>query len=592
MGDGSACPPDEVSLKCFFLGPQAENSQFALSSVTKILEHYFDWRKSLFPQDGRAISEADIQSESFQRKRQACNDRLIELMTLLEGETPKFTPRYIGHMVSETSLPAILGHIVMLVHNPNMASLEAAKVASKIEGDALADLHRMIGFEVDSAKGHFTSGGTVANFEGILRARYRFDHWLSLGSCLRDLGHTKESLFSLAHMGWAKFDALVKQWSISDEVLRSYSLVAGNPWEAGRRVSDLFECRFRGPVILVPGHKHYSWLKGVSVFGLGEEAFWPVELDEQGKQSVTSLRQQLERARGEGRPVMMVVSVAGTTEFGEFDPVDKIQDVLDEYERQEGIHIWHHVDAAYGGFFCAMLSSANVATTLASSTIQALLGLRRATSVTLDPHKLGYVPYSCGAFLARDARANEVSSFAAAYLTTQANAKGNWSSTLEGSRSATGAAALWLSARCIGLDGNGYGKILEKGVVARKKLEELLMSTVKDCHLVPDLDTNIVSFCVALLGEPLSRTNERSLKIYDAIANGPDFSISKTTIGSKEYREMMLAMTRKWGGQADCGHLVLIRLVLMNPFIQTRESSTLFLEEFAGMVRDISSGLT
>lgn len=36
--------------------------------------------------------------------------------------------------------------------------------------------------------------------------------------------------------------------------------------------------------------------------------------------------------------------------------------------------------------------------------------------MTIDPHKLGYVPYACGAFLTRDAAAYAVSAFDAPYL--------------------------------------------------------------------------------------------------------------------------------------------------------------------------------
>ena len=61
----------------------------------------------------------------------------------------------------------------------------------------------------------------------------------------------------------------------------------------------------------------------------------------------------VEKARRLERPIMMNVSVAGTTELGTVDPVDEVNELLRQYRRDEGIHIWHHVDAAYGGYFCA-----------------------------------------------------------------------------------------------------------------------------------------------------------------------------------------------------------------------------------------------
>ena len=91
---------------------------------------------------------------------------------LLEAETPKYTPRYMGHMVSELSLPAIFGHFATLLHNPNITSREAAKVGSVLEAEAVAMLATMVGYG-KSARGHFTCGGTIANFEAIWRARFR-----------------------------------------------------------------------------------------------------------------------------------------------------------------------------------------------------------------------------------------------------------------------------------------------------------------------------------------------------------------------------------------------------------------------------------
>jgi glutamate/tyrosine decarboxylase-like PLP-dependent enzyme len=106
---------------------------------------------------------------------------------------------------------------------------------------------------------------------------------------------------------------------------------------------------------------------------------------------VRDLRRQIERARAARRPVLMVVSVAGTTELGEMDPVHEVQDLLDDYRRRDGLHFWHHVDAAYGGFFCSMLGPQRPRE-LSPRAWKVLGALGRANSITLDPHKLGYVP--------------------------------------------------------------------------------------------------------------------------------------------------------------------------------------------------------
>jgi aromatic-L-amino-acid decarboxylase len=56
--------------------------------------------------------------------------------------------------------------------------------------------------------------------------------------------------------------------------------------------------------------------------------------------------------------------------------------------------LWLHVDAAYGGFFL-----------LTDRGRQALRGIERADSVTLDPHKGLFLPYGTGALVVRDGAA-------------------------------------------------------------------------------------------------------------------------------------------------------------------------------------------
>src|SRR5690606_19554395 len=113
------------------------------------------------------------------------------------------------------------------------------------------------------------------------------------------------------------------------------------------KLERIFGTRFSGPVLLVPENKHYSWTKGASLIGLGSEALWPIALDTHGRLCLRSLEELIERAQGEHRPILMVVSVAGSTELGTFDPIDQVQDLLDSWREKKGIHIWHHIDGAF-----------------------------------------------------------------------------------------------------------------------------------------------------------------------------------------------------------------------------------------------------
>lgn len=584
----------------FFLGPQSENHLWATELWQKIFLHWVEWRKSLFPQDGSAFT-------ALPRSQNLCyqnmKEHLNELLRQLESETPKFTPRYMGHMVSEVSLPAFFGHIAMLLHNPNNASEEVAKTGHKIEVEAINALLQMVGFPTKEGRGHFTSGGTIANLEAFWRARFRWDHWLALGLALfeRDPQFQEQcqgELFRCSMMGWSHYDQLREQYQVGEDEIRTWSLSLLGPWEFQKKWSKISKENFAYPILLVPGNKHYSWNKAVNIFGMGDSAFWPVDLDEYGKLCVKSLKEQIDKALSLGHPILMVVSVAGSTELGEIDPVDKVQELLDQYKQEQGIHIWHHVDGAYGGYYTSCLhersllspaqkqeNQLQVKSAFGATAYRALKAIRQVNSITLDPHKLGYVPYACGAILVPDERSYEVSSFRAPYLIEKKRTTHpEWSTTLEGSRSATGAAATWLSAKSIGLNSQGYGSFLLEGLKARAKLYSLLRQQIPHCHLVEPIDTNIAAFTLAKEGESLSLVNQRVLRVYNEFVKSPYFAVSKTLLHDSAYSRLMNKLISKWNGVKDTQELLLIRMVLMNPYVT---STTTHLDYLGAVVEQI-----
>jgi glutamate decarboxylase len=47
----------------------------------------------------------------------------------------------------------------------------------------------------------------------------------------------------------------------------------------------------------------------------------------------------------------------GTTYTGHYDPIEQVSNMLDEYERDTGIDVPIHIDAASGGFVAPFTSS-------------------------------------------------------------------------------------------------------------------------------------------------------------------------------------------------------------------------------------------
>ncbi len=564
--------PAEIAAS-FFPGLGRANQDWLRSELTGLLDHWFDWRGGLFPADACGAVQADPEA------RRRLSASLAELSEALTAEVPTHTPRYIGHMKAEVSLPSLLGWLAAMLHNPNNTSREASRVGARIEDEAVAMLAGLLGYDPARAQGHFTSGGTVANFEAVWRARYRLDHWLSLGLHLAEATGETLDVFAAAHMGWDRFRVLWRQHRLEDSVLRRSSAAAGNPAETWRRISRASRRDYLGPVLLAPGSKHYSWQKAANIFGLGEDSLWAVALDADGRLDVADLERLLLKARAQGRPVLMAVSVAGTTETCEIDPIDRVQDVMERWSSHQGLHVWSHVDAAYGGFLRGVLGGPGE-TALSSTAVSALKALGRADSITIDPHKLGYVPYACGAFLTRDVDRYAVSAFDAPYLDRPELGDGKWSSTLEGSRSAAGAAATWLTGRTLGFGPDGLGALLAETVRAAHEFRDLVGSRIPEVRFLEPADANIVCFSLGRPGERMSVANARTARLFDAIHASPDFSVSKTTLGTG-YRALMNRHAGAFGAEIDAEHLVLVRCVFMNPYLADPTIRTDLFHQFA-----------
>jgi len=556
--------PADVLAAAYFPGPRSENEAFARSELTAVLDHWFDWRKGMAGEDPTLLAPGATADPLLVGARARLSSGLDELCEALTAEVATHTPHYVGHMKAELSLPALLGWFAAMLHNPNNTSRDASRVGTRIEAEAIGMLAGMIGYDPGKAEGHFTSGGTVANFEAVWRARYRLDHWLSMALLVAEKTGEPLDVFEAANMGWDRFGDLWREHGVDDAALRRCSAAASNPADVYRRLSKASGRDYLGPVVLVPGNKHYSWQKAANVFGLGEDSFWSAPLDDEGRLDIARFRDRVFEARDLGRPILMAVSVAGTTEAGEIDPIDRLHDLLEGWTLERGWRIWRHVDAAYGGFLCSLLGGVSEKV-LSDGAKKALKALKRADSVTLDPHKLGYVPYACGAFLTRDTTRYAVSGFDAPYLDRPELGAGKWSSTLEGSRSAAGAAATWLTGRAIGFGPDRFGALLAETIRSRREFEAAVREALPVVRFLEPADSNIACFSVAHAGDSVSVSNTRTRAAFDALLEAGDFMVTRTTLGP-DYAVQRARHAAGYGGVDDADGLLMVRCVFMNPY--------------------------
>ena len=130
---------------------------------------------------------------------------------------------------------------------------------------------------------------------------------------------------------------------------------------------------------------HYSVEKSLDIIGLGRDSLRKIETDERFHVRLDKLKEAIASDIDGGRRPFCIVGVAGTTATGVIDDLPALADIARAYD------CWFHVDAAYGG-----------ALAFSDKHKSQLRGIEGADSVTFDPHKWMFVPFSCGAALVRD----------------------------------------------------------------------------------------------------------------------------------------------------------------------------------------------
>ncbi len=133
---------------------------------------------------------------------------------------------------------------------------------------------------------------------------------------------------------------------------------------------------------------HFSIARSLDILGLGARALVRIPTDEAMKMRPVALAETIARDRRRRLLPAAIVATSGTTNTGNLDPLPAIARIA----RAERVHL--HVDAAYGG---ALLFSSRYR--------DRLEGIEQADSVTIDPHKWLFQPFSLGGLFVRDGRA-------------------------------------------------------------------------------------------------------------------------------------------------------------------------------------------
>ncbi|HUD71748.1 MAG TPA: pyridoxal-dependent decarboxylase [Dongiaceae bacterium] len=130
---------------------------------------------------------------------------------------------------------------------------------------------------------------------------------------------------------------------------------------------------------------HFSIGRALDLLGLGDRTLVRIATGTDRRLAPERLEAAMRRDRRRGLVPMAVVATAGTTNTGTLDPLAAIAEACG----RAGVFL--HVDAAYGG--ALLLSTGHRAR---------LAGIEQADTVTVDPHKWLFQPFSLGGLFARD----------------------------------------------------------------------------------------------------------------------------------------------------------------------------------------------
>ena len=139
--------------------------------------------------------------------------------------------------------------------------------------------------------------------------------------------------------------------------------------------------------VYMSDQSHSAQLRAARIIGIRPQYVRKVATDSRFRLDMDALDRAVTEDRAAGLNPIAVCSNAGAGSTGAIDPLEAMAD----YCEAEGI--WHHVDAAYGGF--GMVTERGK---------RLLRGIERADSIGLDAHKWFFQPYEAGCLLVKDAK--------------------------------------------------------------------------------------------------------------------------------------------------------------------------------------------
>jgi tyrosine decarboxylase/aspartate 1-decarboxylase len=337
------------------------------------------------------------------------------------------------HLYAELNPNNIMSHTHAPHPRANKRAGEKAafEVTQQLEREVLGMLADLLGGDTsasgqDEFDGYIASGGTEANIMGLWAARNKLLQQDNVGNRGILPGSVRVIVALSAHYSMQKACNLLGigegSWGPCDR----------GPACETRQALDAE----RDPdATTLLAHRHNAREGGLALVGLDNDC----------RMDLRDVSTEIDRSVATGVTKFIIVATAGTTMTGAFDPIFELGQLLDEKEAQSpGVEFIVHVDAAFGGLVAPFLSSRP----------RFAFDVRRGRhgenpvvdSISVDPHKMGMVPYPAGVFLCRKGHQKHVER-PVAYIASHVD------DTILGSRPGSAAAACWAVFKLLGRQG-------------------------------------------------------------------------------------------------------------------------------------------
>ncbi|HRN61387.1 MAG TPA: pyridoxal-dependent decarboxylase [Luteimonas sp.] len=602
-----------------FLGPYGENDALLESLLVEFLRDHVYWRRNLHPEDLPAIPTGANRRPDYVEFESRLRRELHLLSAALKRSVPFHSPRYLGHMVSDLLIPGLAAQVLALPYNPNNVSADAAPITIDLELKAGLQLAAMLGWPADPARedcafGHLTSGGTLANLQGLRLALALKAFPVALRAASVPLPELPGDDWEAFNTGPSAATALFARWCAWRDALPSRERQAWQRRVDAQRIETLGLAGFfehhpqlSTPRVFAPATAHYSWSKGMKMLGLGRAQLELIP-GRAMRLDVDALEEALDGCLRRRQPVLMAVGVLGSTEFGTIDPLDGLADVRERMQAR-GLGLSLHLDAAWGGYLASLFRNADGSLRSRDDVgagfrdfpqpqvHAAFAAIPRMDSVTIDPHKLGYLPYGSGAFLCRDQRAIGLLAEDADYVFDGAQTNDYFQRHRqlgryipEGSKPGANAAAVYVTHRVLPLDHANFGQLPAQGLHATEAFVEAAQAFIE--RIAP-LATAVVPFapdcnlvCLAMNphgNRDVAAMNRFMRRLHDALRADPgqplqrgEYFGSMTTLRpdamgaadtARVLQALRLAPDALDDGGDDRDRIVVLRHTLMNPFL-------------------------